>query len=102
MNEEIFKQVKEKYRKSDYVYLDEDESSIRIYIQNGPIKESGVNGVQIDELGKIWLEFLKYFNSKLPSRENSIAITKIEEALMWQQKRAENREKRGVEGLNKP
>ena len=32
------------------------------------------------------------------SLENAITITKLEEALMWQNKRTLDREKRGVEG----
>jgi hypothetical protein len=31
-------------------------------------------------------------------RENAIAITKLEEALMWLRKRTQDREIRGVEG----
>ncbi len=77
-------------------------SSISFQIQDGPIKEVGVNGCQIDELGKVWLQILEKFNKAFPCRENSLTITKIEEALMWQQKRKENREKRNVEGLDKP
>jgi hypothetical protein len=39
-------------------------------------------------------------NGKFPCRENSIAITKLEEALMWLNKRTADRVKRGVEGKN--
>ncbi len=34
-------------------------------------------------------------------RENAIAITKIEEALMWLKARRDKNEQRGVQGLNK-
>ena len=44
----------------------------------------------IDRLGKL--------AAKFPSRENSIAITKLDEALMWLNKRTQDRIKRGVEG----
>lgn len=38
---------------------------------------------------------------KHPCRENSIAITKLEEALIWLDKRKKDRIERGVEGQNK-
>lgn len=78
-----------------------NDNLITFTLQDGPIKEVGVNGVQIDSIGKVWLEILKEFNKKFPCRENSITITKIEEALMWQEKRTKDREARNVEGLNR-
>ena len=39
-------------------------------------------------------------NKKFACRENAIAITKIEEALLWLNKRRMGREARGVQGLN--
>jgi hypothetical protein len=78
-----------------------NSSRITIEIQNGPRKEVGDNGVDVDVLGELWLDILKDLNSsEFRCRETSITITKIEEALMWQQKRRENREKFGVEGTN--
>lgn len=42
---------------------------------------------------------LEHFNrSEFRSRENSIAISKIEEALLWLRKRTMDRQLRGVEG----
>ena len=82
-------------------YVNVHGNTIYITIQDGPIKEAGVNGCQIEELGKVWLEILQHFNKDFPCRENSITITKIQEALMWQEKRTQDRVKRGVEGYNK-
>ncbi|KKU65598.1 MAG: hypothetical protein UX91_C0015G0008 [Candidatus Amesbacteria bacterium GW2011_GWB1_47_19] len=42
-----------------------------------------------------------YQDSKFKCRENAIAITKLEEALMWLNKRTTDREKRQVEGEHK-
>ena len=42
-----------------------------------------------------------YQNSKFKCRENAIAITKLEEALMWLNKRTRDREAREVEGEHK-
>ena len=35
-------------------------------------------------------------------RENSMAITKLDEALMWLKERSENRKERGVQATSKP
>jgi hypothetical protein len=47
------------------------------------------------------LEQIKYFQEKVPCRENAIAITKLQEALMWLEERKKDRVKRGVEGYDK-
>ena len=69
------------------VGLTVEEATLIFRIQNEPIKEVGVNGCQIEELGKVWLELIQHFNKQFPCRENSITITKIQEALMWQEER---------------
>ena len=69
--------------------------------QRGPIKEVGVNGCQIDDMIKFARMTIEVFNAKFPCRENSLAITKLEEAEMWLQRRTENRLERGVEGVSK-
>lgn len=68
--------------------------------QMGPIKEVGVNGCQIDSMIEFARLTIEAFNEKFPCRENSLAITKLEEAEMWLQRRTANREARGVEGKN--
>jgi len=83
-----------------YITIEGDTNSFKI--QNGPIKDFGENGCQIDELGKVWLYIIESLNQgDYRCRENSIAITKIEEALMWQEARTRDRVKRNVEGHNK-
>lgn len=45
---------------------------------------------------------LEHFQrSQFGCRENTIAITKLEETLMWLRKRTMDREQRGVEGFHK-
>ena len=87
-------------RPRNFIYVRHDVNSISFTIQKGPIKESGVNGCQVDamiECAKIIIEKL---NSKLPCRENALAITKLDESLFWLQKRKADREKRNVEGTS--
>ena len=47
------------------------------------------------------LEKLRAKNDEVPCRENSMAITKIEEALMWLEHRQRDRESRGVVGTKR-
>lgn len=73
-----------------------------INFQEGSIKENGVNGVTNEDLIAIVIARLEGFqNSDYRSRENACAITKLEEALMWLNKRTLDREARNVEGTNK-
>ena len=76
-------------------------STVEFTVQSGPIKEFGVNGCQIDDVIAWAKEKIEGFNKAFPCRENSIIITKLDEALMWSQKRKADREKRSVEGFNK-
>jgi hypothetical protein len=41
---------------------------------------------------------LQFLQAKAPCRENAIVITKLEESLMWLNKRTADRQARGVEG----
>ena len=69
-------------------------------IQSDPIGEVGVNGCQaVDMLGYVKCLF-ESLNDAFPCRENALTITKIEEAILWQEARTKDRLKRGVEGTN--
>lgn len=70
-----------------------------INFQNGPIAESGVNGISNEALLAIVEDRLIGFQSgEYACRENAIALTKLQEAMMWLQKRTRDRVARGVEG----
>lgn len=72
-----------------------------IHFQNGPIQEHGVNGISGEALLAIVIDRLRCFQAGPYScRDNAVALTKIEEALMWLQKRTRDRMARGVEGTN--
>ena len=67
--------------------------------QNGPIQEVGVNGISIEALLAIVEDRLLGFQSgQFACRENAVALTKIQESLMWLSKRTRDRLARGVEG----
>ena len=69
--------------------------------QKGPIKETGINGCHNEDLIAIVIDRLQSFQeSEYKCRENAIAITKLEEALMWLNKRTQDRIKRKVAGTS--
>lgn len=73
-----------------------------VHFQEGPIKECGINGVCNEDLIAMVITRLEHFQkSEFACRENALAITKLEEALLWLRKRTMAREKRGVEGTHK-
>ena len=75
-------------------------STVTFTIQSGPIKEFGVNGCQIDDVIAWAKEKIEEFNKMFPCRENSLIVTKLDEALLWSMKRKIDRERRDVEGTN--
>lgn len=73
----------------------------KIHFQEGPIRECGVNGVCGEDLINMVIDRLEHFqDSEFRCRENAVAITKLEEALLWLRKRTMGREQRGVEGTH--
>ncbi len=88
-------------RPTNFIYVRNDKNSLSFTLQNGPVKEVGVNGCQVDTIIETAKVILSGLNKQFPCRENSLAITKLEEALHWLQARTSNREARGVEGQSK-
>lgn len=96
-----YKWFEKDIRPFNFVYVRHDVNSLSFTLQNGPVKENGVNGCQVGtivEAAKIIIEGL---NKNFPCRENAMVITKLDEALMWLEKRTKDRIKRNVEGENK-
>ena len=88
-------------------------SGLRIQFQNGPIKETGINGISNEALLAIVIDRLRGFQyqrtekdefKNVPGpfacRENAIALTHLEDAMHWLQHRTRARLARGVEGTN--
>ena len=59
------------------------------------------NGTTLEEMLRVSILRLNDLNQKFPCRENSLAITKMEEALHWLNHRTADRVARGVEGQHK-
>ena len=73
----------------------------RINFQNGPVNEVGANGISNEALLAVVEDRLLGFQAgQFSCRENSIALTHIQDAMMCLQKRTRDRMLRGVEGTN--
>ncbi len=85
----------------EQTWKNEQPNALDIHFQEGPIKEAGVNGITQEALLAITIDRLRSFQSGPYScRENAIALTHCEDALMWLQRRTVARIKRGVEGTH--
>jgi len=74
---------------------------VKFTIQSDPISEVGVNGVQALDMLKYVKCLFESLNDAFPCKENVLSITKIEEAIHWQDARTKDRQRRQVEGHNK-
>ena len=54
-------------------------------------------GTTNEEVLEVLIDRMKYLQNKVACRENAIVITKLEEALMWLEKRTKKRINQGVE-----
>ena len=91
----------------NYVVREKNETELAgqtmagIHFQKGPVKENGVNGCQNEDLILVVLDRLRSAQSgDFSCRENALAITKLEEGLLWLNYRTNERVFRDVEGKN--
>jgi hypothetical protein len=56
------------------------------------------DGTTNEEVLAMLIDRMNYLQGLCPCRENAIVITKLEESLMWLNKRTTDRKARGVEG----
>lgn len=89
------------YPKGNYIIVDDHKNSITFKIQNGPIKEKGVNGCQVDTLISAAHEIIFNLDRKFPSLYNINALYHLKQAYEALKDRKRDREARGVEGENK-
>lgn len=58
------------------------------------------DGTTNEALLEVLIDRMNFLQRLFPCKENACAITKLEEALMWLNKRTSDRIKRNVEGKN--
>lgn len=74
-----------------------------ITFQDGPLAEHGANGTTNEDVIEAIIERLEALNTPpYACRENSVAITHLQTALLWLKFRTDNRVKRNVEGTSQP
>lgn len=74
------------------------EEILHVKFQTGGTATNELNGIFIEDLIIVATLKLESYNKMFPCRENSIAITKLEESLQWLTARKADREARGVYG----
>lgn len=79
-------------------YIIVDGQAVSFKIQSGPVKENGRNGCDATDIIRYTIGLYRSFNGSHSCKENSCTITKLEEALHWQEARTRDREHREVEG----
>ena len=85
----------------EFIVVDHSTHYVGFKIQNGPIKEVGKNGCQVEDIIAVAKHIVEQLNAKFPCRENAMMITKLDEAIMWSKQRTINRKLRSVEGQSK-
>ena len=58
------------------------------------------NGTTNEDVLRVLIDRMNFLQEKVPCRENALVITKLEESLMWLDKRTSDRIARKVEGQN--
>lgn len=69
-----------------------------IRFQDGSMAANGKNGALIEDVLIVAYAKLNEYNQELPSRYSSLALTNIEEAILWLTARRAEREYRQVDG----
>lgn len=83
-----------------FIIIDHSINVVQFQIQQGPIKENGVNGCRVDHLIRVALEIIKAFNDKFPHEENKRCLGFLSGAIGALENRKNERQKRGVEGTS--
>lgn len=85
---------------NDQLLVDADDCIAVLQFQNGARKDpKAIHGITNEDLLEIVRDRLKGFQrGEFATRENACALTHIEEALMWLNKRVEDRIERNVLG----
>ena len=72
-----------------------------VKFQQGPVAEHGINGITNEALLAIVIDRLEGAQEgPYKSRYNALALTKLEEAILWLSRRTLDRQARGVEGTS--
>lgn len=93
-------ELRELLYEESFIQIDHHFNMIQFKIQMGPIKESGVNGCQVDTIIEAAKKILEGLNEQFPSEYNTKALSGLQYAIDSLKLRTEDREARGVEGTS--
>jgi len=82
------------------INITERMNTISFRIQNGPIKEVGINGCDITTLIEAAKVLIEKHNEKHPHMYNISSVHYLDQAIRYQDLRTQEREARGVEGTS--
>lgn len=86
---------------AQFIEIDDKENTIKFKIQDGPVKEVGVNGCQIDDMISVAKMIVQALNHQCPCVENAKTIAYLSGAIVCLRRRRADREARGVEGTSR-
>lgn len=92
-----FENAAEKGQEIQFIHKDIDPSGIGVG-GDGLTLHTLSDGTTNEDVLEMLIDRMQHLQSKFPCRENAIVITKLEESLMWLNKRTSDRKNRGVEG----
>jgi len=92
--------VFDKTRDTFPINITEKMNCISFKIQNGPIKEHGVNGCQVDTLIETARLIIEGLDKKFPNHYNNRAIGCLNHALTALKLRTKERIEQGIEGTS--
>lgn len=89
-----------RHEKSDRIQINDDHNSLTVKLQDGPIKENGVNGCQVDVLFYLLRGIFTEFQRNYPCPENAKILAHLGSSIMLLEERTRRRTKAGTEGTN--
>jgi hypothetical protein len=92
------KEVEWKQPEGNFIEVNHACNAITFKIQNGPVKENGINGCQVEDMIAVSKHIVSELQKKYPSKYNEDIILHLELAIQASKQRTADREARGVEG----
>jgi len=100
-NLESFDQYyKRVWEPKSFIRVDHNSNTISFKIQQGPIKENGKNGCQVEDMIAVAQHIVQELHNKHPSKYNEDIIRNLELAIQASKQRTADRERRQVEGTS--
>jgi len=88
------------WRSKHPIIVDHLNNTLSFKIQDGPIKEVGQNGCQVDTIIHATIKIIEGLDAKFPDPDNKKAIEHLYLAVQHLNERTRKRAERGVEGTS--